>query len=347
MDLHGLVLLNSLREMKTGASRSVRLASRHLRYYGIHLHFAATRTIVHFLHSLQQCGRARFNFLLFNGLASLSHRSQFGPPLAQIAFSLNVPVVIYWHETDWVLDRHAREHPVSAKTVDRIATHRSVTHLTASEAGAESLRSHYPGTAPTIIYECTTVPTPFDRPVRPASPPYVINLASIQERKGTDLFVDTAITVCRQHPNVEFLWLGSGESYGTWRKEIEAAGLKHRILFPGYVGAGYLLLRRASVFFLSSRDDPFPLSNLEAMCLARSIVTFNVGGAPEALGIDGTVVRPFDTQAAADAILRLLGRPPEELINEAVRRRYLEHYTPERFASRLNHSIRRNICYGR
>jgi glycosyltransferase involved in cell wall biosynthesis len=168
----------------------------------------------------------------------------------------------------------------------------------------------------------------------------VVNLASIQERKGTDLFVETAIKVCRRHPTVEFLWLGDGEPFGSWQREISQAGLEHRILFPGYVEAGHLILRRASIFFLSSRDDPFPLSVLEAMCLGRTVVTFDVGGAPEALDGQGYVIPPFDTDLAARAILECLDKPRANLVSPSLRERYLALYTPERFAARLNHVVR-------
>jgi hypothetical protein len=82
------------------------------------------------------------------------------------------------------------------------------------------------------------------------------------------------------------------------------------------------------------------------MCLGRTIVTFDVGGAPEALGGHATVIPPFDTQASAEAILDHLGKPPEQLVNEAVRQRYLECYTPEKFAARLNQCIRQRVSDG-
>lgn len=346
-DLHGLVVLPTLGRGKGGASRPIFLAQDALREIGVHIHLAAAWTVAHFVISLARAPRWRYDFVLFNGLASLSHRSRFGYPLSSIARALGIPLFVYWHETDWVMNRLAREHPASAAQVRRLATSETVAHLAVSEACRESLVARYPDIEPVVVYNCASVPRPLDRPVQPASPPTVVNLASIQERKGTDLFVETAIKVCRRHPDVEFLWLGDGEPYGTWQQEIIDAGLEHRILFPGYVDAGHLILRRASAVFLSSRDDPFPLSNLEAMCLGRSVVCFNLGGAPEALAGHGTVIPPFDTDRAARAILDCLERPPEKRVNAAVREVYLERYTPEKFAARLNRYIRDSLgVYG-
>jgi glycosyltransferase involved in cell wall biosynthesis len=342
--LHGLVVLNSIRKTKTGATRSIRLAETPLRELGIHLHFVPARSILHFLHSFPKIWRFRYDFCIFNGLASLSGRSRFGYPLWRGVQVLGVPTLIYWHETAWVLDRHRIQDPAGAQRIDRIACQPSVVHLTASQAGSECICNRYPDAEPIAVYECAVVPVPFDQPVRPTDPPLVVNVASIQERKGTDLWVETAIEVCRRHPTVEFLWLGDGRTFGTWQVEIEAAKLENRILFPGYVHAAHLLTRRASIFFLSSRDDPFPLSILEAMCLGRTIVAFDIGGVSEALAGQGILVQPFDTYAAAAAILDRLSQPPAALINEALRCRYLDQYTPWQFARRLDYVIREQIA---
>ncbi len=358
--LHGLAVFRTLRWPRTGATRSLRLAMAPLRDLGIHLHFVAARSIPHFLSSLVQVRRLRFDFVLFNGLASITptpprsasraarwptpiQRGNIGTSLWRISQAFGKPVFVYWHETDWVLDRHRREDPASARRVDHVAAHPRTVHLTASGSGSQSIRKRYPMAQPVAIYECSTVPPPFDEPVAPGRPPLVLNIASIQERKGTDLFVETAIKVCQRHAEVEFVWLGDGRPFGRWQADIERAGLEQRILFPGYVEAAHLLLRRASVLFLSSRDDPFPLSVLEAMCLGRNVVAFNVGGAPEALGGLGHTIPPFDTDAAANTILGCLDLPPDELINHRLRQRYHEHYTPECFARRLNQVLRNQI----
>jgi glycosyltransferase involved in cell wall biosynthesis len=342
-ELHGLVLLPTLTQSKGGASRPILHAQGPLCKLNVHLHFAAVRTLAHFLISVAQTRRFRYDFVMFNGLASLSHRSRFGYPLARIVRLSRIPTFIYWHETDWVLGRHERLHPAHAARVWRIASDSTVVHLAVSEACKQSLENSYPGVEPIVVYNCTAVPSPFDRPARASEPPTVVNLASIQPRKGTDLFVETAIKVCHRHPTVEFIWLGDGEPFGSWQPEIELAGLQERILFPGYVDAAYMILRRASLLFLSSRDDPFPLSVLEAMCLGRSVVTFDVGGAPEALAGLGHVVPPFDTDQVAESILQCLSLPPEERLNLQLRQRYLDLYTPEKLAERLNRVLRERI----
>lgn len=344
--LYGLVIFNHLRSMRTGATRSIRLAKGYLEESKVFLDFVMSHSILHFLCSLRDTGRISYDFLLFNGLASIGRQSHFGQSLWKIGRGLGLPVFIYWHESNWVLERQQQNSPTSFRRVKYIASSPATIHLTASQACSESICRWYPAARPTEIYECAEITPPFDQPVMPSSPPLVVNLASIQPRKGTDLFVETALKVCQQHPTVEFVWMGDGQPFGTWREMIVSAGMEHRILFPGYMEAGYMMLRRASVFFLSSRDDPFPLSVLEAMSLGRSVVTFDVGGAPEALGGYGDTVPPYDTDAAADAILRCLEKRPEKRLKPELRQRYQELYTPGSFAARLNQVLRKQISYG-
>ncbi len=326
--------------MRTGATRSILAAAAPLANLGVHLHFVPARSILHSLPALLKQRRIRYDLLLLNGLGSISRESQCGYGLWRAARALRIPAFLYWHETDWVLDRYQREDPAGARRVARIAQDPATVHLTASEACSLSIQCHYPTARPIAVYECASVPSPFDQPVQPAEPPLVVGIGTIQERKGTDLFVAVAIEVCSRHPTVEFIWLGDGQPFGSWQADIQRAGLQERILFPGYVDAGHMILRRASLLFLSSRDDPFPLSVLEAMCLGRSIVAFDVGGAPEALAGHGQIIPPFDTGAAAAAILECLAMPPGARVDRALRDRYLALFTPERLAQRLNRQIR-------
>ncbi|MCA9933451.1 MAG: glycosyltransferase family 4 protein [Anaerolineales bacterium] len=332
--LRGLVALNSLRQMPTGATRSIRLAAHVMKERQIDLHFIAVRSIFHFVQSLWGGGKLRYKFVLFNGLASIGDYSRFGYFLWRWAIWRRVPLFMYWHEMDWVWERHKRESPQSARRIESLIRKESVQHLAASQAVADFLAQRF-GVSSIPIYECALGFSELDELTMPEEPPLVINVASVQARKGVDLFVETAVKVCQQHPTVTFMWLGNGSIDAAMQEKIKQAGLQTRIRFPGYVQDPTPFFRRASVFFLSSRDDPFPLSNLEAMSYGRSIVTFNTGGAPEALAGHGRLIPPFDTNAAADTILSILQKPPAERLLPVLRQRYQAYYTPEKFADRL------------
>jgi glycosyltransferase involved in cell wall biosynthesis len=81
------------------------------------------------------------------------------------------------------------------------------------------------------------------------------------------------------------------------------------------------------------------------MCLGRAVVAFDVGGAREALAGRGRLIQPFDTDASADAILEILARPTDELVDLELRTRYLNLYTPDKFAIRLDRCIRELVVH--
>lgn len=245
--------------------------------------------------------------------------------------------------TDWVFERLRTTKPSMFTGIAPIVESESVVNLTASKASSESLRNYYSKSNPIELYECACVPTFSDSGASDSDPPLVVNAASIQERKGTDLFVETAIKVCQSHPTVEFVWLGDGKRYGIWEELVKREHLEDRIRFSGHIDDPFSVIHRASVFFLSSRDDPFPLAVLEAMGLGKTIVAFDVGGVSEALSGNGILIQPFETDAAARAILDCLRKPFARLINAEVRKRYLDLYTPQRFAERLANILFQNL----
>jgi glycosyltransferase involved in cell wall biosynthesis len=258
-----------------------------------------------------------------------------------------MPIFIYWHETDWVLNNWKENFSIAHQTLLEVSSQPNIVHLTVSEACSRAIKKYYPSSKNVHkVHNATNVPVNYKSLLKQVSPfaPFVLNIASIQERKGTDLFVDTGIKVCQRHPTVRFICLGKvttiGQKlYSNCQSKIKSVGLEDRILFPGHIESPWdFYLRNASVFFLSSRDDPFPLSILEAMCTGRNIVTFNVGGAPEALDKYGVIIDPFDTHSAAEAIINLLGKSPENLVNKDVIERYQNLYTPEKLGDRIaNH----------
>lgn len=156
-----------------------------------------------------------------------------------------------------------------------------------------------------------------------ASTPIVLGCGTIHHRKGTDLWVASAARAIRRsreagRPAPCFVWVGADQSGPELRDwcihHAAAAGVAEHVRFIGSKSDTARYFAAADVFALSSREDPFPLVNLEAMICGTPVVAFEgAGGAPEALGIHGSeagVVVPFgDASEMGDAIDRLLGDP--------------------------------------
>jgi glycerophosphoryl diester phosphodiesterase len=344
----GLVFISSLSKPLYGMNRSIVQIAPYLQEkHQIDLEFIETKRadfIIKLYEKFDQCG-----FLFFNSAASIIYLLEF-PEIAKTLIKLNMPIFIYWHETDWTLSKLKEKYPTCADLISNFSS-QYVFHLTVSDECSNSVSKLMPMSKSRIykVHNSTSIDSKVlsDIPITKI-PPIVLNIASIQERKGTDLFIETAIKVCQKHPTVKFVWLGKkgnidNYNHQGWLSKIKAVGLSDRITFPGYVDNPLQYLTSATLFFLSSRDDPFPLTILEAMSCGKKIITFNVGGAPEAVGEDGILIKPFDTDLAAEAILASLNLPVSELANYSIQKRYLNLYTPEKFAIRLNSCIKEGL----
>ena len=125
-------------------------------------------------------------------------------------------------------------------------------------------------------------------------------------RKGFDLFLSLAKRL-ESDPRFWFAWLGRQEGSSTDREyadEVAKLQLSNLTWLP-YEPSSEAFLRRCDIFALTSREDPFPLVNLEAMAMRCPVVCFDgtAGGAAEIVSLGaGTVVPYGDLGEFAGAI---------------------------------------------
>lgn len=91
----------------------------------------------------------------------------------------------------------------------------------------------------------------------------VMGCGTVYWRKGSDIFLETAIKVAEKVQNSYFIWIGSGPDIDDLRKQIPTS-LINRIVFIGAKTNANELVAAADIFFLPSREDPFPLVVMEA-----------------------------------------------------------------------------------
>ncbi|PUZ25722.1 hypothetical protein DCC81_15765 [Chitinophaga parva] len=129
----------------------------------------------------------------------------------------------------------------------------------------------------------------------------------VSQRKGTDIFVETCAAVVKENPDIRFCWIGSFESpeeEARYRKMLMDKGLQRHLVFTGPLPHSYYNTIPFDVFFLSSREDPYPLVVLEAAFMGVPSVCFaGGGGIPEFVGNDAGWVLPQMTAAAAARLL--------------------------------------------
>jgi glycosyltransferase involved in cell wall biosynthesis len=163
----------------------------------------------------------------------------------------------------------------------------------------------------------------------------VIGCGTVYSRKGPDLFLDVAFKCMERSsiPNAKFVWIGSGDDLESLRGKVASRGLSDRIRFIGVRDNANELIAAADVFFLSSREDPFPLVCLEAAQYGIPTVYFTgATGISEFCGkTAGVGVKAFDTNAVLQAIHLYYSQPSRlEKAGAAARARILEGYTAEK-----------------
>jgi glycosyltransferase involved in cell wall biosynthesis len=138
---------------------------------------------------------------------------------------------------------------------------------------------------------------------------------TVHWRKGHDIFIQVANEILKSDENIYFIWVGAINKVHEIivREDIRKLGLQDRVTFIGEVDEPFSYFQKFDVFFLPSREDPFPLVCLETGRLGKPIICFDqAGGIPELIeGGGGKIVPYLDVSAASKAILHYYQHPED------------------------------------
>ena len=141
---------------------------------------------------------------------------------------------------------------------------------------------------------------------------YVLAVGSIQPRKNLArlLRAYSALRRARGRSNLPQLVLVGKKAwlYGETLRAVEAEGLAGSVVLTGYVPEADLpaLYSGALCFAYPSFYEGFGLPPLEAMSCGAPVLTGNLTSLPEVVGDAALTVDPFDVEALADALGRLI-----------------------------------------
>ncbi|MEP7076060.1 MAG: glycosyltransferase family 1 protein [Acidobacteriota bacterium] len=138
---------------------------------------------------------------------------------------------------------------------------------------------------------------------------FILGVGSIQPRKNLGRLIEAYAMLAKKRNMPPLVLVGrkawlSGETLGT--KELAELGDKVR--FTGFVPDEDLppLYSAAKIFVYPSFFEGFGLPPLEAMQCGTPVITGDRTSLPEVVGDAGILVDPFDVQAIADNIEKLL-----------------------------------------
>lgn len=178
-------------------------------------------------------------------------------------------------------------------------------------------------------------------PMRFPSSPRLVCVGRLCEQKGQLLLIAAARRLMEKGVRFELVLAGDGEM----RADIEAAIAKFQLTscvrITGWVGGDQvreeILAARALV--LPSFAEGLPVVLMEAMALARPVITTPVAGIPELVigGEHGWLVPAGSVDELTAAMEDVLSRPVDELapMGRAARVRVLERHSIDREAKKL------------
>jgi glycosyltransferase involved in cell wall biosynthesis len=167
----------------------------------------------------------------------------------------------------------------------------------------------------------------------PVAAPVVILFSRLNRMKGIEYFLESAVAVLKQFPDIKFVIAGDGAN----RPELEAyaakLGIASNVLFTGFRTDLPDLLREADISVLPSLSEGLSNSLLEAMSAGVPVIATNVGGNPEIVedGVSGILVPVRDSAALAEAMVRMFANPElRKAMGAAGRKRIATTFSMER-----------------
>jgi glycosyltransferase involved in cell wall biosynthesis len=143
--------------------------------------------------------------------------------------------------------------------------------------------------------------------------PIVLSVAFVDFRKGPDLFVEMARAVLDIRPDAAFVWIGHVDP--PMEREVAARvaqlGVGDRVIFAGFNRDPMEYYAAASVYALTSREDPFPNVVLESAEVGVPVVAFEgaSGAADFIVAQGGLLAAAFEPGDFARKVVQLLDQP--------------------------------------
>jgi len=139
---------------------------------------------------------------------------------------------------------------------------------------------------------------------------FVLYAGNVKPHKNLERLIDAFhIVRSRGLDHLKLVMIGDDISkYASLRRAVHQYQLHKYVRFLGYLPEETLavMYRLAGVFVFPSLYEGFGLPPLEAMASGTPVVTSNVSSLPEVTGDAAQLVDPYDPEAIADGIYRVL-----------------------------------------
>jgi glycosyltransferase involved in cell wall biosynthesis len=265
---------------------------------------------------------------------------------------VNMQTIVHVHELEYQFD--------ALSSMDRYLLHNFSDCYLASSSVVRKYLLSVSGLQPSkivLFQECIEVPPAITDPlaipgldIKPGHQEVVVAaVGRVAYAKGTDIFVDAVAAIRKLLPpdmKVRFVISGDLEGneqlfFETVKDRIAAGNLRDDIIVTGYLGHPAGILALVDIVVFPSREEPLPLSVLDAMAAGKPIVAFAVGGVTEAVGDEaGILVPATNLDALCTAVVKLVREPDQRAkLGAAARVRVEQRFNIVRTISQLEQII--------
>jgi glycosyltransferase involved in cell wall biosynthesis len=173
----------------------------------------------------------------------------------------------------------------------------------------------------------------------PVESPVVGYVGRIVRDKGIGELADAWQDLSQEFPSLHLILVGPLEPQDPVPPRVlERLESDPRVHFIGSVAEPGPYYAAMDILALPTYREGFPVTPLEAAAMQLPVVATRVDGCTEAVvdGVTGLLVPPFDSQALAEAMRRLLLNPKmREQLGQAGRQRVLRDFKPEQVWEKL------------
>ncbi len=174
---------------------------------------------------------------------------------------------------------------------------------------------------------------------------WLLSVARLTRHKGIDTALRALSLLSREHPDLGYAVVGSGEEREALEAEARELGVADRVRFltevpdrdlPGLYNAAEIYLGVSRL--MEQRVEGFGISLVEASACGVPVVAGKSGGIPEAVrdGETGVLADAEEPEAVAAALRRLLADPARRRrLGEAGRRAVEQYYNWDRVTADL------------